>query len=131
VGVVGGVVSRMVVGGGAGSVVSGEEMLVLTDRDSDAGAPEPVAVNVTLCAFPSHGTAILPTPVTEKPAPAGSGCPSTEKLTACAFCVTQAADTATVPPLHVTSSRRSKRLIDGAVTGGGLFEVLTCRLAPT
>ena len=50
-----------------------EELLVLTDRDSDAGAPVPVAVNVTLCEVPSHGTAILPTPVTGKPAAAGNG----------------------------------------------------------
>ena len=101
--------------------------MVLTDRDSAAGAPVPVAVNVTLCAAPSHGTGIRPTPVTGKPAAAGNGWPSTEKLTAWVFCVTQAAETSTVVPLHVTSSSTSNRLIDGAVGGGGLFEVLTWR----
>ena len=73
VGVVVGVGSTTVVGGGAGTVVAFAEMLVLTDRDNEAGAPLPVAVNVTVCAFPSHGTGILATPVTGKPAPAGNG----------------------------------------------------------
>ena len=80
-------------GSGTGVRVAGADVLVLTDRDSEAGVPVPEAVSVTLCALPSHGTGIRPTPVTGKPAAAGNGCPSTEKFTACAFCVTQAADT--------------------------------------
>jgi hypothetical protein len=62
--------------------LSYNELLALTERDSEAAAPVPVAVSVTLCAFPSHGTWILPAPLTGKPAAAGNGCPSTEKFTA-------------------------------------------------
>jgi hypothetical protein len=66
----------VVVVSGAGTVVVGllgAATVVLTDRDSAAGAPVPVAVTVTLCAAPSHGTGIRPTPVTGKPAAAGNG----------------------------------------------------------
>jgi hypothetical protein len=119
------VITGLPTGGGGGV------LLVLTERDSDAGDPEPVAVNVTLCAFPSHGTGMLPAPVTGNPAAAGNGCPSTEKLIACAFCVAQPAATSTVPPVHVTSSNKSNALMDGAVVGGGAFEVFTCRATLT
>jgi len=102
-------------------------LLVFTDRDNDAGGPVPVAVSVTLCDFPSQGTATLPAPVTGKPAPAGSGWPSTEKFTACALLVDQPAATSTVLPVHVTSSSRSNAVMDGALLGGGALDVFTCR----
>ena len=115
------VITGPLTGGGVGV------LLVFTDRDSEAGAPVPVAVSVTLCDFPSHGTWMLPAPVTGKPAAAGSGWPSTEKLTACALVVDQPAATSTVLPVQVTSSSRSNAVMDGAVLGGGLLEVFTCR----
>ena len=46
---------------------------VLTERDSEADGPVPVAVSVTLWAAPSQGTGMLPVPVAGKPAAAGSG----------------------------------------------------------
>src|SRR6185437_7889208 len=86
-----------------------------------------VAVRVTLWSLPSHGTAMLPVPLVGKPAAAGSGWPSTEKLTAWVFCVSQEAATSAVPPGQVTSSSRWNRLINGAPTGGGEVDVFTWR----
>jgi len=72
--VVGGAGAVVVSGTGTAVVgVLGAATVVLTDRDSAAGVPAPVAVNVTLCAAPSHGTGIRPTPVAGKPAAAGNG----------------------------------------------------------
>jgi len=112
---------------GAGGVAGDVDTVVFTDRDEAAAGPVPVAVNVILWSVPSHGTAMLPVPVVGKPAAAGSGCPSTEKLTACAFCVTQAAATSAVPPGQVTSSSMLNRGISGAPTGVGALKVWTWR----
>ena len=107
--------------------VPGEEMLVLTDRDSEAGAPVPVAVNVTLCALPSHGTGILPAPVT------GEARRGRQRLPV----------DGEVHRLRILRHPGRRHLDRGAAArdvveqvepadrrrraGGGLFEVFTCR----